>query len=203
MRLRSIVVFISGFRQSAERFNGVFRQFREAASRRREMGIADARIEYRTWRSEWDAFAEYTRSLLDFNGEVWIVGYSWGAGWGAKRLAVELNFRGLTVPGMLLCDPVYRSPVLPAWLPLNPLSLIHKRRWAPKIYLPSNIRNVRWLRQDVSRPQAHQLVAVNPQATVIHPPKVLQLIHSEMDESNEFAAMSRELVNQAFHEGDV
>lgn len=203
MHVARLIVFISGFRQSAKRFNGVLRQFLAAMERRRELAAGDARIEYRAWDTNWEEFGEYCRNMVGLFGEVSIVGYSWGAGWGAKRLAVELQARGIEIPRMLLCDPVYRSPVLPAWLPLNPLSLIHRGRLTPRIKLPSNIRRVDWLRQEISRPRSHDLVAVNPQATRIKPPIELELIHSEMDESREFAGMSQELVEVVLRDAAV
>lgn len=201
MHLSRIIVFISGFTQSAEVFNGVLHRFLEAMDVRREMEADGARIEYRAWDTDWPAFAEYCRGLVGYGGTVSIVGYSWGGGWGAKRLSEQLQDRGLYIPRMLLCDPVYRSPFLPAWLPLNPLSLIAIGKLRPAIRLPSNIRRVEWLRQGVSYPRGHDLVAINSQATRIKAPVEIQLVHSEMDESYEFAEMSRELVRSVLAGG--
>jgi pimeloyl-ACP methyl ester carboxylesterase len=195
--MQALIVFISGFTQSEKRFNGVFRQFRNALVYRRQQRGEGARIEYRTWRYDWEAMAEYSQHMLDPGGVVYIVGYSWGGGWGARRYTQELANRGIEVPELLLCDAVYRSSVLPVWAPANIRSVFNSGPLAPKIEIPSNVRNVHWLRQRENKPQGHDVSPVNPQRTALTMPVLLKLPHSEMDESDEFAEMSFEMVDRA------
>jgi len=64
-----------------------------------------------------------------------IVGHSWGIGRGAMRLATSLGRFGMDVSDIVSADGVYRSPLLPGWLPLNPLSL-GWRLLRPRIPVP-------------------------------------------------------------------
>ena len=191
-----MVVFISGFSQTSKRVNGVMAAFHEGAARRREAGIEGVRFEYRTWRTDWECFAAYCRFLLGNGGgkHVSIVGYSWGGGWGARVLANQLRFQGIAVPRMFLADAVYRSSILPKWLPANPLSLMSRS----KIKLPSNVGHVTWMRQKQSRVRGHDVVALVPGKTRIDPAIVVRVGHSQIYETPEFERMAKDLVNDGF-----
>lgn len=110
--------------------------------------------------------------------DVMCVGYSWGAGVGVQQFADKARMYGISIPFACLCDPVYRSRLLPVWLPINPLSLTRH----PKIEIPTSINEVYWVKQSQNLPAGHDLVAKNPTITTIHPPETLPVGHGMIDE---------------------
>lgn len=190
--LNTIVVFISGFSQSSKQLNGVLLAFQKAAASRRENSIEGVRFEYRIWKDDWEAFAAYCHFLGAQN--VCIVGYSWGGGWGARKLAEHLRHKGIAVPRMFLADAVYRSGLVPKWLPANPLSIMQ----LSKIKLPSNVGHVTWMRQKQTRLRGHDVVALVPSKTTIDPAVWVKVGHSQVDETPEFERMAADLVGDVF-----
>lgn len=187
--MRTLVLFISGFTQSAKRHNGVFDLFEWALAERRRQNVQGARIEYRAWKSDWTAVAEYCQDLGI--GRVVIIGYSWGVGWGARKLATRLDRRGIVVPHLLSCDGVYRGRFS------RLRSLINSGPLAPKIVVPSNVRRVTWLRQGINKPQGHEIAAANEQRTKIELPTWVDLPHGEIDSSIEFEELAKKAVGRA------
>lgn len=179
---------ISGFRQSLGYWNGML----EVDAQLREAGHAksvSSRVEYHVWRNDWSSVAEYYFALGErYKGRpiICIYAYSWGAGWGAIRLAKELGKRGLTVKAMVLCDPVYRHPLfLMRWRSLQYVD------WpivsAPKIKIPANVHGqVFSFYQRRDKPRGHLLVAADEKKTTIMPAVELRADHSHMDEQPEF-----------------
>ncbi len=193
----TFVLFIFGFRQSARRYNGLLGEYLWALKERRRLGVSTCRIEAREWDADWATVADYIGWVLRPSGSVYVVAYSWGQGWGfARGLAPALAKRGVDVAENLSLDGVYRSSLFPKSLTLNPLSL-YNGPGAPRIRLPHNVREVRVLRQSVERPMGHQITAINPEATRIHPTVWVRLGHSEMDDSEVFRQESRALVRRA------
>ena len=94
---------------------------------------------------------------------VYIYAYSWGAGWCATHLMQELRRRGLAVEIAIFCDPVYRSPYMPAWLPFNPSSMLGK--WP--IWIPDNVKIVKGFYQTEKQPWAHPVRAMDAELTTI------------------------------------
>ncbi len=86
----------------------------------------------------------------------------------------------------VLSDAVYRSRVLPTWLPANPLSLKH---W-PAIEVPDNVREVHWFHQAVDRPAGHRIVAADPKQTRVHPGTKLSVPHARMDDAAAYHGMA-------------
>lgn len=132
----------------------------------------------------WDSDVEAVAGLIARNveGPVISIGYSWGGGWRAPRLARALQQHGRGIQHLILCDPVYRSPWLPTWLPINPLSLLR----FPTITIPANVRRVSWFFQRVNKPAGHEPVAQDPKLTLIEPGIELGCAHSEMDDAPEY-----------------
>jgi len=130
--------------------------------------------------------------------------YSWGAGYAFPRLARECERLGLTIETACLCDPVYRSGLLPWWLPLNPLSLTRR----PQIGIPSSVERVHWVRQRLLPPCGHDIFPEDPDFTEIAPAKELLEVHTRIDnhpmwralvlrEAEEFVATSDETLAAA------
>lgn len=141
------------------------------------------------WNSDVKATAALIDRHLDDDGVIVSLGYSWGGGWRAPRLARALDALGRSVKHMILCDPVYRSPWMPSWLPLNPLSLTR----LPTISIPRNVERVTWFYQRENRPHGHTPVAVNP-LTIVEPGIQIKARHGDMDDSPEYQTAAREWV---------
>ena len=145
----------------------------------------------------WDASPEHTADFIarlgpdDEKPTVGIFGYSWGCGYGAMKLARNLRQRGIAVRYMVLCDPVYYSWA--KWRALIPIGIFGRL----KIKVPSNVQEVWWLRQHVSRPAGHDLVAEGPY-TEIHTPVVLEVPHVDMDNTMEFRTMCMRVAERIF-----
>lgn len=142
------------------------------------------------WPLPWDCD---TRGLAAFAlrqgfSRAIIVGYSWGAGYAAQKLAGELWNRGIAVQLMLLCDPVYRPLWLPAWLGSFPLA-IRALGNSAKVTIPPNVRRVEWVRQSRTLPRGHDLRAMDPRRTQIGAGQFLMHSHSRIDQAPEWFSL--------------
>lgn len=131
----------------------------------------------------WDARTDRAAAFLQRQQveRVVIIGYSWGAGYASQRFAKECGERGIAVPLMLLCDPVYRPLWLPPLLPLLPLAFRALVPGSASIKIPRNVRRVAWVRQNRSLPMGHPLDA-DPHATVVESAELLPFSHTAIDE---------------------
>ena len=59
-----------------------------------------------------------------------------------------------------------------------------------KITVPANIKRVAWVRQTISRPCGHDLVAASPD-TVIAAPVVLNYVHTTIDNAPRWRELVR------------
>lgn len=110
-----------------------------------------------------------------------VVGYSWGGGFAAQNFAKRLWRYGITVPIMLLCDPVYR----PLWLPVvfgpSPLAFQALIRQGACIKVPGNVNLIRGVRQDATTPRGHELHLPNGNHLVL--PLIFGETHATIDSS--------------------
>lgn len=163
-------------------------------------------------------------SGIDSRVSIVVAGYSWGGGWAARHFAWRCWEQSLPIATLCLADPVYRSPrpwlrwrsVFPPprpprgpWPPGTPAWRRTLERWAwtlgrpfvswaPKLVIPSNVREVVSWRQSRALPMGHDLEAVDPQATRIEPPRDLsRLHHGQIDESPHFWAGVAHAVSEA------
>ncbi len=145
------------------------------------------------WDHDWTTLARFmdVQSERD-NGtqpKVCVIGYSWGGGWGAQRLAEQLRVCGMVVNQMVLADPVYRSArLLGRWR-----SLLIGGWLAPTIKVPSNVLYVKSTRQRINWPRAHDLKPDSPGTRMELPIEDYDRVHNQMDESPIF----REIVFNA------
>ena len=166
-------IVISGFLQHEGRPSGMVALWRRLL---RARSAPHARVELRAWNEHWSHLAELIRGTQADGAPpaIRLYGYSWGAGWGCMELARQLQRRGLRIRGMVLSDPVYRSPLAAfRWLAIAP--------W-PVIEVPANVERVAWFRQTRSRPTGHDLRAADPRRTHIDPPVWDEASHLYMDE---------------------
>jgi len=152
-----------------------------------------SRAELRPWDSNWDAEAELIMRLSSPNPKtpptILIFAYSWGAGWGAMRLARALDERGVAVNCMVLSDPVYRHWYWAGnWRAFVP--------WIP-ITVPGNVMQVRSFRQAKNWPRAHAIKAALPGFTEVWPPVTINATHQNMDEAGAFLTEC-EIVSEQF-----
>ena len=117
-----------------------------------------------------------------------LVAYSWGGGFAAPRLIRAADHLGIRIPLVLLCDPVYRPLWLPAWMGPNPLAVRAMIPGSAKIRIPAGPLHVHSVRQTISRPAGHDLLADSP-LTTIHDPIVLPYSHTRIDEAQEWRAL--------------
>jgi len=127
---------------------------------------------------------------------VLFIGYSHGqaAIMEAARLAPAYGIKTIRVA---LCDPVWRSTLLPRIGWMQALS-VRSLMTHPRIRIPDTIHRVDWCRQYVDFPRAHELVEEDPRKTRIGLPLILPHTHSRiqwaapwfelvMDAANNFA----------------
>ena len=109
----------------------------------------------REWKEDMKDFAK--RIKRDGVENCAIVGYSWGGGYGAQKLANQLIKRDIGVPVMLLCDPVYRPLWLPTWGIANLLGFRALVRDSALIKVNDRVGAVEGIRQVHNRPMGHDL----------------------------------------------
>jgi len=173
--IRGWVILIGGFSEHRGESTGTNQLWRKL----RSFSRPDVCVQFCHWNEDWAqraAFiAENTRKVHD--PEIIIAGYSWGAGYGARRLAAELKRHDLRVTSMTLCDPIYRSHLpITRWLALTRLPF--------PIELPSNVEAVKVFTQLQSRPSAHPVLLHGDRLPV----EELEATHTNIDEHIEYHA---------------
>jgi hypothetical protein len=119
--------------------------------------------------------AQFQRNGID---ELLLIAYSHGQALACEisRLAPRYNIKTIR---MVLCDPVFRSRILPRsnWFQIFSVRSIFT---TPKIKIPATVHRVDWVRQFLDKPQAHELIAEDPKKTLIAPPIVLAHRHTRI-----------------------
>ena len=182
--MKAVVTF-QGFTESDERPTGtedlyfsVVRQF---------AGPYVTTYQPRRWNSDSKALAEQlVRQRIH---DVIVLAYSWGAGYQCMKFAKIGRQYWIRIPLALHCDPVYRPTWMPGWLPANPLNIYSIDRRS-KIKLPPAIRRAVYVRQELSIPNGHQLVAEHP-GQVAECRAVLPYGHTGIDECPEWFTIVR------------
>jgi len=181
--IKNWVIVIGGFLQSKGRTHG------NALLWRSLRGFSDRHtcVQLHAWDDDWDECARKIKINSEENPNIVILAYSWGAGHGFTTLARRLGKMGLGVAEAVLCDPVYR----PRLWSLGWLALL--RSW--KVKVPVNVSEVTWLTQYVNRPGGHGVVmglryGHSPE------PIVLELRHTQMDDSEEYHVAAHRAVRK-------
>ncbi len=170
---------IMGFRQSLSAPTGIERLWWKLRALKGEHTTILTPLE---WDQSMPDIAEFVWRWSVPEPTIHVYAYSWGCGVGFINLSKALAKRGIKVSRACLCDPVFRSRVLPTWLPANPMSL-----WSrPTIKIPANVQLVDWVYQRVDKPAGHNLVAVDEMATRINDGLEVQAGHSYIDESHAY-----------------
>lgn len=178
-------VVISGFTQNRSRESGseiLWRKLQAYADH-------EHYVEVRKWKSNWKRVALFIHRNLDEDGIINIYAYSWGAGWGFRKLERELKKLGRRVHVAVLCDPVYRNPWMPSWLPLNPISMT----LIPRISVV-NTDHVFWLYQRLNYPRGHAPKTKDPSIN-IHRGILINVVHVDADKSLRYHNLCLEITN--------
>lgn len=154
---QSWVLVISGFTQRLGAPNGCQRLW---ARLHREFSQEGVVILPLVWNADWRGVAELIHQTQNCTKPTVIVAaYSWGAGWGFRRLSAELQKREIGIAESVLCDPVYRPRLwLLSWMALIPCL------WFKVL---QNVRSVAWFYQRTGPPMGHKPIAIDPSVTHI------------------------------------
>ena len=177
--IRKVWVPVMGFTQTALRQTGMetlWCRLRELSSQ------ATWVFSPQPWSTDARAIAAQVDRIAAPDAQIYVMPYSWGAGQFFIDFANALAALKRPIHHAVICDGVYRSRLLPHWLPANPLSMTR----LPKLKVPANVREVTWFFQRQNRPAGHEPVAVDPLWTLIHPGRELKLRHEQMDDCPEF-----------------
>jgi hypothetical protein len=180
MSKRAIISF-SGFQESEDNRNGFEDGFFRIVSLFSKPGEIFVYAP-RTWKSNVKALADQLRRQRI--NSVAVLSYSHGqaAITAFARYAYEI---GLDLDLWIACDPVYR----PTWLPRCTLAQavsIRAMLKKGKIKIPKGIKRTVYVRQELDRPNGHDLVACHPDQTVELAGVFHTYGHSEIDEAPEF-----------------
>lgn len=165
------IYVIPGFTQTRGTRTRLIELWMRLYKRLSDRGVS---VQLQPWKSDWESEAELITRTSSPSPSVYVVAYSWGAGWGFSQLAKELRARGIGIKHAWLIDPVYRHRYLAGqWRALLP--------WVP-IKVPSNVKRVTWWRQKETLPHGHDLKAES-EFTEIEPPVWVEGVeHVHMDD---------------------
>lgn len=117
-------------------------------------------------------------AIVDFAKEVAKINDEWGS--------------GITIPLWLACDPVLRADWLPRrkWLQIFSIRSMFQRG---SIKVPRIIERVAWVRQNLTRPNGHELKRTSSQQEILKPLQ-LSYSHTRIDSAPEwYELMDHEL----------
>lgn len=182
--MKTAIVTFQGFTEDLGSSSGTERLWQQL----RPLASAEVLV---TPPAAWDARTDRAAAFLQRQQieRVVIVGYSWGAGYASQRFARECGERGIAVPLMVLCDPVYRPLWLPPLLPLLPMAFRALLPGGASIKIPRNVRRVAWVRQTMSLPMGHPVEA-DPYATAVENAVLLRYSHTAIDDAPEWHALA-------------
>lgn len=180
------IVPIMGFRESAREATGIEAVWK---SLRGLLSAGAFMVTPYEWNENLGGLADFIqRNSSCGQGEAMVIAYSWGCGVGFLNFATEAKAVGLPIRYAVLCDPVYRSRILPTWLPFNPLSISPVLR--PQIRVPASVERVEWVRQRRGIPAGHDLRAEDPDRTKIGIGRYVKCNHTQIDDSPEFISLA-------------
>lgn len=189
------ILFFSGFTESIAEPTGIERIW---SLLRRQSTAYNCIHTPLPWNTDCRDLARFIVRNSSMHASVMLVGYSWGGGvacmdlarW-LQRMNARLRHEGslgcksqvqqVGVEMVCLADPVFRSRILPKWLPLNIATLLC--RWPVRV--PGNVKRVAWVRQESDWPRATGLKAES-EGTTIEPEHVVSERHGRVDDSGVF-----------------
>lgn len=168
------VIFFSGFQQSWKKLSGV----ESIWSRIYDKFAGPDFLVLPPF--QWDVNTDNIVHLIERNchhhASIWVIAYSWGGGAAFTSFSRALQHRFYKIKNAILCDPVYRSRYLPKYIP-DIFALVKKK----KIIIPSNVKSVHWIRQQIGPVCGHDLLLENT-ATKVFGPYNSDCDHLEIDD---------------------
>jgi hypothetical protein len=177
MNVTKAIIMFGGFQESEARQSGFERGFFSTV---RPFANGEVTVYHpRTWKTN---VKNLLRQLYE-NGisKVALISYSHGQA-AAMDFARAAHKCGVTIDLYLANDPIYR----PSWAPRKTWAQIFAIRSIignPTIKVPSSVRDVHYVRQNLDKPSGHNFVAEDPCKTVISTPIFISLPHTRIDES--------------------
>lgn len=169
-------VAISGFRQAEDRPNGMLRLWLDTL---RPLQWRCVFARYAPWNHDWRGLARLIQHTSHGAAKVAIYAYSYGAGWGAIKLAEALGALGIEVAHCVFSDPIHRYAL--------PVMNWRALRWfagRQQVIVPPNVRRVEsFVQRSDPLLWGHEVVAADPRATEITKPVVIPGVrHDAMDD---------------------
>jgi len=175
------IICISGFTETRGASSGTVRLWRKL----QRFSNPETSIQLRLWDENWKDFAAFVHneSEPDPNNRILVCAYSWGAGYGLRKLAKHLKEHGRSINAAVLCDPVFRSRTLIGrWLALLP---------GMPIKIPDNVQDVFWLYQKQDKIlHGHTPTAEDPSRTWIGDGIKVKATHVTIDESRIYHSLA-------------
>jgi len=174
--MKAILTF-QGFTESESRRSGTEDLFFQVI--RKFAGPDVTTYHPRTWTTNVRHLAD--QIIRQGIRNVALVSYSHGqaAAMAFARIAYQA---GISCDLWLCCDPVYR----PTWAPRKTWAQVFAIRAMignPTIKIPPSVRRVVGVRQEINRPQACKLRAIDPHRTRLQKLDVLPYSHTAIDEA--------------------
>lgn len=189
------VVLLMGFTERLAAPTGMEQIWREVRAEADQDTVIVTPFE---WWEDTRGMIDFIRRNSDTPPELMVIAYSWGCGWAFTHLAEDAWRAGVPIRYAVLCDPVYRSRLMPSWLPFNPISISPVFR--PPITIPPSVERVEWVRQRKDlRVRGHDLIEADRNKTVIGKGRYLEYNHTQIDESPEFRALATHWVRVFVH----
>ncbi len=169
-------IFIGGLLQDEYEPHGIFRLYDKVHSVCR-----NSYTEFHTWNENWFSLARKIYLISKLHKKepyINVCAYSWGS-WGLIQLCKHIGRFGFQVKTAILSDPVFKLKFFPA------LTL-----FSQNIYLPENIEEVYYLKQENKWPKGHNIYQ-----TRLHDYEYIEpyfkvsdtkIVHENMDELEEF-----------------
>lgn len=177
MEFERFHVPIMGFTQSADTETGIERLWKRLRSELPQ-NAGQCVIEPKVWNYNWRQLAEFIHRHISSSGVVNIYAYSWGVGHGARNLCKQLHKRGIAVPQLVACDPVFHSWLRP-WRGMFPAI------WNGPIVFPPNVFKARSFIQRQNTPQGTGIKLLQSSG-IVKPPVELNYNHAYIDDAIEF-----------------
>lgn len=172
-RAKAVIVPITGFRESWDKPTGL-EAFWWNELRMHSRPLVMVHPPFKWSRDMKEVARLLDRHLLD-DGVIITICYSYGMGYGHRRLARDLGALGRKIHTTFSIDGVYRSRLWSTkWLAFT--------NWA-KIRVPENVeRVVPFVQKQDPLLQGHSIVAKDPKSTVVEEPVLIKATHTEIDD---------------------
>ncbi|MEM0964806.1 MAG: hypothetical protein AAGJ81_01475 [Verrucomicrobiota bacterium] len=176
--MKAWILCISGFTETIGEHTGTARLWKQL----RKLSSPETSVQLFEWDENWRKKAAFIAEHSDPDVRILVCAYSWGAGYGFRKLARHLQHYDIAIETAVLCDPIYRSRTLfLRWLAFVP---------GLPIRIPTNVREVFYFFQRKDRLlRGHHPKAVSL-GTWIRPGVEIDRNHSGIDEHQKYHTLA-------------